>query len=90
MVFTMETKLAGWDEEAFYADQRFVVDGEIYAQAWVRIRFLKNPRGIVTPAMLFEEFPMPNDGRQIPEWVAQWAKDTALPKGKEPAPSVWE
>ncbi len=89
MAFTMETQLAGWDEEAFYADQRFVVNGEIYAQAWVRIRFLKNPRGIVTPAMVFEEFPMPTDGRQIPDWVAQWAKDTALPKGKQPAPSIW-
>ncbi|MEN9715573.1 MAG: hypothetical protein RJA35_1040 [Actinomycetota bacterium] len=88
-VFEIETQIAGWDAEGFYADQRFTVDGEIYAQAWARLRFLQNPRGIVTPEMVLAEFGDPADGREVPEWVLKWAKDTALPKGKQPAPSVW-
>jgi len=26
----------------------------------------------------------------VPDWVLRWAKDTQLPKGKEPAPSTWD
>jgi len=55
----------------------------------VRLRFLKNPRGIVTPDQLLDEIGRPADNRQAPDWVIQWAKATALPKGKEPAPSLW-
>lgn len=87
--FTMESRIEGWDEEGFYACQRFVVDGEIYAEAWARIRFLANPRGIVTPKMVLEEFGQPGHQATIPEWVLEWAKTTALPKGKQPAPSIW-
>lgn len=87
--FEIETQIAGWDAEGFLVDQRFTVAGEIYYQSWVRIRFLKNPRGIVTPEQVFAEFGRPSDDRQAPSWVHDWAKQTALPKGKEPAPSVW-
>lgn len=87
--FQMETRIEGNDGEAFYALQRFVVDGEIYAEAWVRLRFLARPRGIVTPDMIFAEFGKPNDDRQLPDWVLKWAADTALPKGRQPAPSTW-
>ena len=88
--FTMESRIEGWDDEAFYVRQRFVIEGEIYAEAWARVRFLQNPRGIVTPAMFFETFGKPTDSRQAPEWVLNWAKTTALPKGKQPAPSIWD
>lgn len=88
-VFQIETQVAGWDAEGLLVDQRFTVNGEIYAQVWVRLRFLKNPRGIITPQQLLAEFGDPGDGRQAPAWVLDWAKQTALPKGKEPAPSVW-
>lgn len=86
--FEMETRIAGWDAEGFLIDQRFTVKGEIYCQAWVRVRFLKSPRGIVTPAEIFEVFGQPQING-APEWVLDWAKTTALPKGKEPAPSLW-
>jgi hypothetical protein len=67
-----------------------VVSGEIYAQGIVRIRFLKKSRGIVTPTEVLEVTndwvgPVP----VLPEWVKRWAADSALPKGKEPAPSEW-
>ena len=88
--FEMEARIEGWDTEAFFVLQRFVVSGEIYAEAWVRIRFLQNPRGIVTPEMIFETFGKPGDLRRVPAWVLEWAKNTSLPKGKLPAPSIWD
>ena len=88
--FDIESKVIGWDDQAIYFDQRFVVADEIYTQAIVRIRFLKRSRGILTPMEVIEgtgafagEHPV------LPEWVKQWAASSALPKGKEPAPSVW-
>ena len=88
----MQSKVIGWDDQAFYFDQRMVVDGEIYTQGMVRVRFLKRSRGILTPAEILS-----SEGNEwvggnpvLPEWVAQWGKDSALPKGKEPAPSNWD
>ena len=88
--FDIESKVIGWDDQAIYFDQRFIVADEIYTQAIVRIRFLKRSRGILTPMEVIEgtgtfqgEYPV------LPEWVKQWAASSALPKGKEPAPSVW-
>jgi hypothetical protein len=88
--FDMESKVIGWDDQAFYFDQRMVVDGEIYTQGIVRVRFLKKTRGILTPAEVIEQGgdwhgPTP----VLPDWVKRWAADSALPKGKEPAPSTW-
>ena len=90
MRFAIESKVAGWDDQSMYVEQRFVVSGEIYAQAFVRIRFLVNPRGIVTPAQVIEllggwQGPVP----VLPEWVARWSVESSMPKGKEPAPSIW-
>ena len=90
LLFDLESKVIGWDEHSIYVEQRFVVKGEIYAQAFVRIRFLVNPRGIVTPAQLIEML----GGWQgtvpvLPEWIKNWSQDSSMPKGKEPAPSVW-
>ena len=88
--FQVETKILGWDEQAFFVGQRFVVKGEIYAEAVVKLRFLKSPKGTPTPNEINEmaggwtaEIP------QLPEWVIQWNKAASLPKGKEPAPSNW-
>lgn len=88
--FQVETKILGWDEQAFFVGQRFVVKGEIYAEAVVKLRFLKSPKGTPTPHEINEmaggwsaEVP------QLPDWVIQWSKAASLPKGKEPAPSNW-
>ena len=89
--FDIETKVLGWDEVAVYIEQRFVRNGEIYAKAIMRGRFLKKSWGILTPQEVMEgsggwktEVPV------VPEWVLRWAKDTQLPKGKESAPSTWD
>ena len=89
--FTLETKVIGWDDIAYYIEQRFVRNGEIYARAIMRGRFLKRSWGILTPQEVMDgsggwqgEVPV------VPEWVLRWANDVALPKGKEPAPSTWD
>jgi len=87
--FDVETQIVGWDKDGFYADTRFTVNGEIYTQTWARLRFLQSPRGIVTPEQVMEVVGRPTDNRQVPAWVLDWAAQSALPKGKEPAPSVW-
>jgi len=88
--FDMESKVVGWDDHAFYFDQRMVVNGEIYAQGIVRVRFLKRSRGIVTPAEVLDvTHDWYGDIPVLPEWIKVWAASSALPKGKEPAPSTW-
>mgnify|MGYP000269886781 FL=1 len=88
--FDIESKVIGWDDQAFYFEQRFVVGNEIYTKAVVKIRFLKRTRGILSPDEVLagtgdEVLVRP----QLPEWVKTWNASTTLPKGKEPAPSTW-
>jgi acyl-CoA thioesterase FadM len=88
--FQVETKIHGWDEQAFFIGQRFVVKGEIYAEAVVKLRFLKSPKGTPTPAEVIEILGgWQGQVPELPSWMAQWNKAAALPKGREPAPSNW-
>lgn len=88
--FSVESKVIGWSDIAFFIEQRFVVKGEIYARAIVKLRFLKSPKGTPTPEEMFEvlgkwEIPDP----VLPKWVVDWDKAAGLPKGREAAPSDW-
>ena len=88
--FNIETKILGWDEIAFFIGQRFVVDGEIYAEAVVKLRFLKSPKGTPKSAEVNEALGgWPGVEPKLPAWVAEWDKSVALPKGREQAPSNW-
>lgn len=89
--FDLETKIVGWDDQAFYFEQRFVVGEEIYTKCFVRIRFLKRSIGILTPREVIDDLggwhgPEPH----LPQWISDWAKQTALPKGRESAVSNWD
>jgi hypothetical protein len=55
----------------------------------VRIRFLKNPRGIVSPPEVLEAIDFKGERPVLPKWVADWAKNSLLPRVKEAAPSLW-
>lgn len=95
--FDLETKIIGWDDMAFYIEQRFVVDGEMYTKSVIRIRFLKRTRGILTTDEVAQAGPDGNGGYgwpwpkpELPAWISEWAATTAMPKGKEPAPSIWQ
>lgn len=88
--FDLETRLVGLDERAVYAEQRFVVDGEIYAQAMTRGRFLRTTGGTVGTDELGDILGVDVSAHPVPEWVSQWAERVALPSTRANAPSVWE
>jgi acyl-CoA thioesterase FadM len=87
--YTVETRIAGYDEKAVYIEQRFVVGGEIYAQAHLRGRFLKSTGGVVSVTELAELLEISTDALVLPEWIDRWAQDVALPSTRAEAPSVW-
>lgn len=88
--YTLETRIAGYDEKAVYIEQRFVVNGEIYAQAHLRGRFLKNAGGVVSVTELAKVLEISMDALVLPGWVDRWARDVALPSTRADAPSVWD
>jgi acyl-CoA thioesterase FadM len=88
--FQVQTKLIGWDEQAFFIGQRFVVKGEIYAEAVVKLRFLQSPKGTPTPDEVNGKLGgWPGVIPVLPKWVTEWNKGVSLPKGREAAPSDW-
>ncbi|WAB84590.1 acyl-CoA thioesterase [Microcella daejeonensis] len=87
--FVVESRIVGLDDVAGYVEQRFVRDGEICARAIVKARFLKKSGGSVPIPELAELFGLDPDDHPLPDWLAQWSADTALPPRREPTPSVW-
>ena len=87
--FDLETRIVGYDAKAVYVEQRFVVDGEVFARAFLRGRFLKKSGGVVTMAELSEAVGIDTTQLPPPEWLARWASDVAMPASKAPAPSDW-
>lgn len=91
--FTIESRVLGFDDKAVYVEQRFVKKGadgrpEIYAQGFIRGRFLKKSGGTVPMSEVVEAFGAgPGDG--LPEWIERWGQDVALPATRAEAPSVW-
>jgi acyl-CoA thioesterase FadM len=84
--FVVETTVAGFDERSIYLEQRFVVDGEIYAKAFIRSRFLRTSGGTVSIAA---ELGVDVSARPDP-WLIEWAERTALPPSRAAAPSEWD
>ncbi len=88
-LFDVETRIVGYDKKgSAYTEQRFVVDGEIYAQAITRARFLTK-RGVVTIDELSVVTGVDVAGKTVPDWITRWAADVALPNTKMAAPSTW-
>lgn len=88
--FTIETKVLGWDAISYFLEQRFVVNGEIFAKAIVRGRFLSKAGKVLRPEEVMQavaDFHSPSP--ILEKWILDWAETTALPRGKEPAPSTW-
>ena len=87
--FSVETKFIGVDARAFYVEQRFVRGGQVYATGIVRGRMLSRAGGIVTNEELFSVTGEPPADLVLPDWIARWAADSALPPSKADAPSEW-
>lgn len=87
--FDVESRIAGYDEKAVFIEQRFVVRGEIFAQGFVRARFLKKTGGTVSLAELSEALGVDTTEVVLPPWLSRWADDVVLPPTRGAAPSEW-
>ena len=93
--FTVESRILGFDSKAVYVEQRFVRPGadgapEIYAQGYIRGRFLKRTGGVVGIDELIDAVGAVPEDSIVPEWLLEWSTDVAMPATRAPAPSVWE
>jgi len=87
-LFDLETRIVGYDTKAVFVEQRFVVDGEIFAAGIAKARFLKKG-GAVSLAELSELTGVDVTTLAPPEWVLAWSAGAALPSLRAAAPSVW-
>lgn len=87
--FVLESRIVGYDAKAVYVQQRFVVDGEIFAEAMTRGRFLKKTGGTVSVTELGELVGIDITTMPAPAWIDQWVENITLPPTREPAPSDW-
>lgn len=87
--YSIETKIIGFDDRAIYFEQRMVVDGEIYASAFIATRMLSR-KGPVTNEEIFDAVGRrPPEDLVLPEWIADWRANVALPGTRRPAPHAW-
>lgn len=87
--YVLESRIVGYDDRAVYVEQRFVVEGEIYASAMTRGRFLKKSGGVVSISEISEVVGVDATTLRPPAWVEQWAQSVTLPPTREAAPSTW-
>lgn len=87
--FVLETRALAVRDRALFLEQRFVVDGEIFARAHVKVRMLASAGGSVTAEQLTEFLGNDLTGLPLEEWMLRWVDDVALPPTREPAPSTW-
>ncbi|MET0975358.1 MAG: thioesterase family protein, partial [Leifsonia sp.] len=74
--FTIESRLVGHDDKAVYVEHRYVRPGadgepEIYAQGFIRARFLKKGGGTVPMAEIVEALGV-SGADDIPDWMERW------------------
>jgi acyl-CoA thioesterase FadM len=87
--YQLQTRMLAIDDRSVFLEQRFVVDGEVYARLYLRGRFLKRSGGIVGIEELATATGLDPASLPVPAWLERWAQDVALPSTKQPAPSDW-
>jgi acyl-CoA thioesterase FadM len=88
--FTVESRIIGFDDKAAYLQHRAVVDGEIYAEAFIKARSLKRTGGLVPVSDLLDAVGQVPRDVELPEWLVRWGDDVRLPSTRAEAPSIWE
>lgn len=93
--FTVESRILGFDEKAVYIEQRFVRPDaagrpEMYAQGFVRGRFVKRTGGVVAIDTVLEAIGVAPDSTTVPQWLLEWSDDVTMPATRAPAPSLWQ
>lgn len=83
--YELQTHLVGWDRVSVFYEQRFVVDGEVYAQALVRGRFVQRGRGVDTERM-WQVLGIDPPPSRVPAWAERWGEESRLPSPRADAP----
>src|SRR6476619_2181038 len=86
--YTIESKIIGLDSKAIYFEQRMVVDGEVYARAYIATRLVSKGKP-VSQEEIIREFGAPPADLELPEWIHEWRETNALPGARRRAPHVW-
>lgn len=86
--YIIESRIIGLDAKAIYFEQRMVVDGEIYARAYIATRLVRKGKP-VSQEEIIREFGAPPADLELPEWIHEWRETNALPGARRPAPHAW-
>jgi acyl-CoA thioesterase FadM len=70
--FEVETRVIGWDEQAFLLTHQFLRGSEVVAEAVIRSRFLKRGGGKATSTEVLELLGASGPSPALPEFVATW------------------
>ena len=70
--FEVETRVIGWDEQAFVLTHEFVRRGEVVAEAVIRWRFLKRGGGKASAAEVLESLGEAGPSPALPDFIARW------------------
>lgn len=87
--FTQETRLLGFDDRCIYFEQRMVANGEIYVQAIIATRMVSKNGPVSNQEIIAAVGERVPEDLELPDWVAQWRENTALPGSRKPAPHQW-
>ena len=81
--FYIDTRFIGWDERAFFVEQRFWIRSaksatgqETVAVALIEGRVQDRVRGKVSPEELFVDLGIALERPELPAWVERWKEDT--------------
>jgi len=88
--FILETRVVGYGAKAVFIEQRFVVDGEIFARGHISGRFLRKGSGVVPTAELADILGLDISTVVTHDWLTEWSETVALPPTRAAAPSVWD
>lgn len=72
--FSIKTKILCWDDRYFFLLQTFISNNEVYAQATVKGRFLKNKGEKVPPKELLALIGINLPSPQIPKNIQLWTE----------------
>lgn len=88
--FEVESRIIGFDDKAVYMQHRAVVNGQIFAEAFIKGRFLRRTGGTVPIDELLDAVGHVPSQIHLPEWIVRWGDDVRLPSTRSEAPSIWE
>ena len=86
--YHVDTCLIGVDGRTVFFEHRIVVDGEIFARAYVGTR-LTAKTGTITREDMIEVFGAPPEDLELPDWLIEWSRNNSLPSRRQPAPHDW-